>query len=42
MTTNDKIKTLLENWEATAALMDDEIREEVHAKLAPCTKEELL
>lgn len=42
MTTNDKIKTLLENWEATAALMDDEIREEVHAKLAQCTKEEFL
>lgn len=42
MTTNDKIRTLLENWEATAAMMDDEIREAVHAKPAPCTKEEFL
>lgn len=42
MTTNDKIRTLLENWEATTALMDDDIREALHAKLAPCTKEEFL
>ena len=37
-----KIAPLLENWEATTAMMDDEIREEIHAKLAPCTKEEFL
>lgn len=42
MTTNDKIRTLLENWGATAAMMDDDIREALHAKLAPCTKEEFL
>ena len=36
------IAPLLDNWEATTALMDDEIREEIHAKLAPCTKEEFL
>lgn len=42
MKTNDEIRTMIENWEATTALMDDEIREEIHAKLAPCTKEEFL
>lgn len=42
MKTNDEIRTMIENWEATTALMDDGIREEIHAKLAPCTKEEFL
>lgn len=42
MKTNDEIRTMLENWEATTALMDDDIREALHAKLAPCTKEEFL
>ena len=42
MKMNDEIRTMIENWEATTALMDDEIREEIHAKLAPCTKEEFL
>lgn len=42
MKTNDEIRTMIENWEATTALMDDGIREAVHAKLAPCTKEEFL
>lgn len=42
MKTNDEIRTMIENWEATTAMMDDEIREEIHAKLAPCTKEEFL
>ena len=42
MKTNDEIRTLLENWETTAAMMDDDIREALHAKLTPCTKEEFL
>ena len=42
MKTNDEIRTMIENWEATTALMDDDIREALHAKLAPCTKEEFL
>lgn len=28
------------NYEAAVALMDDEIREELHAELAPCTEQE--
>lgn len=28
------------SWDAIAELMDDEIREQVHAELAPCTEEE--
>lgn len=31
---------VLKDWEFYASLMDDEIREELHAKLAPCTKAE--
>ena len=27
-------------YEAAVALMDDEIREEVHADIAPCTEQE--
>lgn len=42
MKTNDEIRTMIENWEATTAMMDDDIREAIHAKLAPCTKEEFL
>lgn len=42
MKTNDEIRTMIENWGTTTALMDDGIREEVHAKLSPCTKEEFL
>lgn len=30
------------NWNAIVELMDDEIREAVHADLAPCTEEEFL
>lgn len=29
---------MLCNWEQTVALMDDELREEVHNELCPCTK----
>ena len=29
-------------YDAAVALMDDELREEVHADLAPCTEEEFL
>lgn len=36
------VAPLLENWESTTAMMDDDIREALHAKLAPCTKEEFL
>ena len=32
----------MENWESIVNLMDDEIRESVHADLAPCTDEEFL
>lgn len=29
-------------WEAIVNMMDDEIREAVHAEIAPCTNEEFL
>ena len=29
-------------WEAIVNLMDDDIREQVHRELAPCTNEEFL
>ena len=29
-------------WDAIVNLMDDEVRERVHAELAPCTEEEFL
>ena len=29
-----------DEWDAIVSLMDDEIREEVHADLAPCTKQQ--
>lgn len=29
-------------WDAIVNLMDDDIREEVHGLLAPCTKREFL
>ena len=29
-------------YDAAVNLMDDEIREEIHAELAPCTEEEFL
>jgi hypothetical protein len=32
----------LEHYDAAVALMDDELREELHRELAPCTKEEFL
>ena len=30
------------DYKAIEALMDDDIREELHAELAPCTEEEFL
>ena len=30
------------NWEVIASYMDDEIREKLHFKLAPCSNEEFL
>lgn len=37
-------KEIIENglYDAAVNLMDDEIREEIHAELAPCTEEEFL
>ncbi len=37
-------KEIIENglYNQAVALMDDEIREELHAKMAPCTDEEFL
>lgn len=32
----------MEGFEAAVALMDDELREQVHMDLAPCTEEEFL
>lgn len=32
----------LKYWNATVNYMDDEIREQVHAELSPCTNEEFL
>lgn len=32
----------LKYWKSTVSLMDDEIREQVHGELAPCTNEEFL
>lgn len=29
-------------WDAIVSYMDDEIREQVHAELAPCTEEKFL
>ena len=31
-----------EKWENVLELMDDDIREELHCKIAPCTEEEFL
>lgn len=30
------------NWKAIVNLMDDDIRERVHAELAPCTEKEFI
>lgn len=37
-------KEIIENglYDAAVNLMDDEIREAIHAELAPCTEEEFL
>ena len=32
----------MKNWNAIVNMMDDEIREQVHMELAPCTDEEFL
>lgn len=36
------MKTYNKHWDQLVELMNDEIREEVHAELAPCTNEEFL
>lgn len=36
------MKTYNKMWEVVVSLMDDEIREQVHFELAPCTNEEFL
>lgn len=36
------MKTYNNHWDAIAELMNDDIREQVHAELAPCTTEEFL
>ena len=36
------MKTYNKNWDQLVELMNDEIREDVHAELAPCTNEEFL
>ena len=33
---------ILENWDIAVEMMDDEIRERIHAELAPCSEEEFL
>lgn len=33
---------LKEKWDDIVTYMDDEIREQVHSELAPCTEEEFL
>ena len=38
----DEQEHRMENWESIVEMMDDEIREQVHAELAPCTDEEFL
>ena len=41
---NDMMKgeTNVSNWDYIVSLMDDEIREAVHADMAPCTEDEFL
>ena len=34
--------TKMSNWDYIVSLMDDEIREAVHADLAPCTEDDFL
>lgn len=36
------MKTYNKHWASIVELMDDDIREQVHADLAPCTNEEFL
>ena len=46
--TVDEVNKMLEHewleqhWDAIVSLMDDDIREAIHADLAPCTEEEFL
>ena len=35
-------KTYHKNWQSIANIMDDDIREQVHAELAPCSEEKFL
>lgn len=36
------MKTYNKHWDAVVEIMNDDIREQVHADLAPCTNEEFL
>ena len=33
---------MVKNFDAAVELMDDELREQIHEELAPCTEEEFL
>lgn len=35
-------ETLAEKWDIIASYMDDDIREDLHARLAPCSREKFL
>lgn len=37
-----KVNNHMVDFDAAVQLMDDEIREEIHQKLAPCTKQEFV
>lgn len=36
------MEEIIKYWAAIVNLMDDDIREEVHQEMAPCTEEEFL
>ena len=36
------MEEIIKYWAAIVNLMDDDIREEVHREMAPCTEEEFL
>ena len=38
--TKSSIRTMVTYWESVVMLMDDKLREQVHAELAPCSEED--
>lgn len=44
MSANEAMPMITERglWEAVVSMMDDDIRERVHAELAPCSEEDFL